>query len=104
MNRFSAGLKSSSPLLKQGAPTKFGVDDPANHTSSANLDHRQPSLADPFINPERLSWVPDATGSIFDAIMDRGSFMTLPEPRRLLHGSLSTDAHRALGGYATGSR
>jgi hypothetical protein len=27
MNRFSAGLKSSSPLLKQGAPTKFGVDD-----------------------------------------------------------------------------
>ena len=27
MNRFSAGLKSSSPLLKQGAPTKLGVDD-----------------------------------------------------------------------------
>ena len=26
MNRFSAGLKSSSPLLKQGAPTRFGVD------------------------------------------------------------------------------
>src|ERR1700734_3261822 len=24
MNRFSAGLKSSSPLLKQGAPTRFG--------------------------------------------------------------------------------
>jgi hypothetical protein len=27
MNRFSAGLKSSSPLLKQGAPTRFGLDD-----------------------------------------------------------------------------
>ena len=27
MNCFSAGLKSSSPLLKQGAPTRFGVDD-----------------------------------------------------------------------------
>jgi hypothetical protein len=27
MNRFSAGLKSSSPLLKQGAHTKLGVDD-----------------------------------------------------------------------------
>jgi hypothetical protein len=27
MNRLSAGLKSSSPLLKQGAPTTFGVDD-----------------------------------------------------------------------------
>ena len=26
MNRFSAGRKSSSPLLKKGAPTRFGVD------------------------------------------------------------------------------
>jgi hypothetical protein len=26
MNCFSAGLKSSSPLLKQGAPTKLGVE------------------------------------------------------------------------------
>jgi hypothetical protein len=27
MSRFSAGLKSGSPLLKQGAPTRFAVDD-----------------------------------------------------------------------------
>jgi hypothetical protein len=26
MNCFSAGLKSSSPLLKQGAPTNLGVE------------------------------------------------------------------------------
>jgi hypothetical protein len=27
MNCFSAGLKSSFPLLKQGAPTRFAADD-----------------------------------------------------------------------------
>jgi hypothetical protein len=45
----------------------------ANHASSPNLDRPQPSVASPFINPERLNRVPDPTGLVFDAVLDRGS-------------------------------
>ena len=38
MSRFSAGLKSSYPLLKQGAPTRFGVDDIGGLFSSSHAD------------------------------------------------------------------
>ena len=43
----------------------------ANDTSSPNLDLPQPSLANPFINSKSLSWVPDATGGVFDAVLDK---------------------------------
>jgi hypothetical protein len=45
----------------------------ANHASSPNLDRPQPSVANPFINPVSLNWIPDATGHIFDAILDKAS-------------------------------
>jgi hypothetical protein len=45
----------------------------ANDKSSSNLDRNQPSIANPFINPESLNRVPDATGLVFDAVLDRGS-------------------------------
>ena len=52
---------------------------PANGTSSfdldPNLDPPQPSLANPFIDSKSQSWVPAATGSIFDAVLGRGSFL-----------------------------
>jgi hypothetical protein len=44
-----------------------------NDTSSPNLDRNQPSLANPFINPERLNRVPDATGYAFDAVLDKAN-------------------------------
>jgi hypothetical protein len=40
---------------------------PANDAPSPNLDRNHPSLANPFIHPERLSPVPAATGYTFDA-------------------------------------
>jgi hypothetical protein len=40
MNRFSAGLKSSSPLLKQGAPTRFGVEDIGGSFSGSHADSK----------------------------------------------------------------
>ncbi len=46
-------------------------------TSSLNLDRNQPSPVNPFINPEKLNWVPDATGHIFDAVLDRGNSLRL---------------------------
>ena len=35
------------------------------------------SLANPFINPPRLSWVPDATDCVFDAVLDRSGPLKL---------------------------
>ena len=49
----------------------------ANAASSPNLDPPQPSLANPFINPPRLSWVPDATDCVFDAVLDRSGPLKL---------------------------
>jgi hypothetical protein len=54
-------------------PTPEPAPEPANDTSSPSLDRSQPSVANPFINPERLNWVPEATGLVFDAALDRGS-------------------------------
>jgi hypothetical protein len=51
---------------------------PANDTSSPNLDRNQTSLANPFINPEKLNRVPAATGCVFDAVLDKGSSLRLP--------------------------
>jgi hypothetical protein len=38
-----------------------------------NFDPNQPSLANPFINPQPLNRVPGATGSVLDAVLDRAS-------------------------------
>jgi hypothetical protein len=43
-------------------PTPEPAPELANDTSSPNLDPKQPRPANPFINPERLNWVPEATG------------------------------------------
>jgi hypothetical protein len=50
----------------------------ANATPSPNLDLPQPSVANPFINPKGLSWVPDATDLVFDAVLDRAASLRLP--------------------------
>jgi len=54
-------------------PTPEPAPKPANDTSSPNLDRNQPSIANPFINPEKLSRVPDATDLVFDAVLDRAN-------------------------------
>jgi hypothetical protein len=51
---------------------------PANDTSFPNLDRNEPSPANPFINPEKLNWVPDATGCVFDVVLDRAGSLRLP--------------------------
>jgi hypothetical protein len=54
---------------------------PANQPSP-NLDRKEPSVANPFINPVRTNWVPDATGLVFDAVLN---------PPKSLRLSLSPD-------------
>jgi hypothetical protein len=38
-----------------------------------NFEPNQPTLANPFINPQPLNRVPAATGSLLDAVLDRAS-------------------------------
>jgi len=51
---------------------------PAQDPPSPNLDHKPSSIANPFIHPERMSRVPDATGYIFDAVLNPTSSLRLP--------------------------
>jgi hypothetical protein len=67
----------AAPQVPEPEPAPERAPKPANDTLSPNLDRNQPTVANPFINPERLSRVPDATGGIFDAIVDRGNSLRL---------------------------
>jgi hypothetical protein len=68
----------AAPHLPEPQPAPNPAPKPANDTS-ASLDRNEPSLAfNPFINPEKLNRVPDATDSVFDAVLDKGSSLRLP--------------------------
>jgi hypothetical protein len=79
-----AGTKTppAAPQVPHPKPAPEPTLEPAaalaNDTSSPNLDLPQPSLANPFINPKGLNWVPDATDCVFDAVLDRASSLRLP--------------------------
>jgi hypothetical protein len=68
-----AGTKTPPTAPQVPHPTPEPAPELANDTSSPNLDRPQPSPANPFINPVSLNWVPDATGHIFDAVLDKAS-------------------------------
>jgi hypothetical protein len=68
-----AATKTQPPAPPVPHPEPEPAPELANHASSPNLDQPQPSIANPFINPESLNRVPDATGLVFDAVLDRGS-------------------------------
>jgi hypothetical protein len=75
-----AGPKTppAAPQVPQPEPTPEPAAARANATSSPSLDLTQPSLANPFINPKGLNWVPDATDCVFDAVLDRAGSLRLP--------------------------
>ena len=58
-------------------PTPEPAPELADDKSSPNLDRSQPSLANPFINPEKLNRVPAATDCVFDAVLDKASSLRL---------------------------
>jgi hypothetical protein len=41
------------------------------------LRRNQPSIANPFINPEKLNRVPDATDYVFDAVLNKANSVRL---------------------------
>ncbi len=49
-----------------------------NRNFERNFDPNQPSLANPFINPQPLNRVPAATDLVFDAVLDTASSPRLP--------------------------
>jgi hypothetical protein len=57
-------------------PTPYPAPKLPNDSLSPNLGN-QPSPVNPFINPGSPNWVPDATGHVFDAVLDRGSSLRL---------------------------
>jgi len=63
----------AAPQVTEPEPTPEPAPTPANGTPSPNPDRNQPSIANPFINPERLNRVPDATDLVFDAVLDRAN-------------------------------
>jgi len=71
------GTRPAAPQVPHPEPAPEPTPEPAselpNDTSTSNLDRPQPSVANPFINPERLKRVPDATGCAFDAALYNGS-------------------------------
>jgi hypothetical protein len=78
------------PAAPQPAPARRGVREPeltpnpapkpATDTSFPNLYRNQPSVANPFIHPEKLTWLPDATGYVFDTVLDRPTSLSLSFP------------------------
>ncbi len=60
------------PHVPEPEPTPEPAPKPANDTSF------KPSLANPFISPEKLNRVPDATGYVFDTMLDQRSSLRLP--------------------------
>ena len=67
----------AAPQVPHPEPTPEPAPELANDTSSPNLDRPQPSLLNPFINPERLNRIPAATDYAFDAVLDKASSLRL---------------------------
>jgi hypothetical protein len=66
-----------APQVPEPELTPDPAPKPANGTSYPNLDRNQPGVLNPFINPEKVSRVPDTTGLVFDAVLDRASSLSL---------------------------
>jgi hypothetical protein len=73
----AAETRPAAPQVPEPEPTPEPAPNLANDKSFPNLDRNQPSVANPFINPERLNRVPDATDCVFDAVLDRGNSLRL---------------------------
>jgi hypothetical protein len=72
----AAETQTAAPHVHVPEPTPEPALKPPNDTSFPNLGN-QPSPLNPFINPGSPNWVPDATGHVFDAVLDRGSSLRL---------------------------
>jgi hypothetical protein len=66
-----------APQVTEPQPIPEPAPKLANDTSFPNPDRNQPSVANPFINSEKLSRVPAATDRVFDAVLDKANSIRL---------------------------
>jgi hypothetical protein len=59
-------------------PAAFQVTEPAPNAAN---DTASPSLANSFIHPEKLNRVPEATGYVFDTVLNQANSLRLPFSR-----------------------
>jgi hypothetical protein len=74
----AAEAQPAAPHVPEPELTPEPPPKPANDMSFLNLDRKEPSSANPFINPEKLNWVPDATDRVFDTVLDKAISLRLP--------------------------
>jgi hypothetical protein len=67
----------AAPQVPEPELTPEPAPKPANYTWSPNLDRKESSVANPFINPEKLNRVPAATDYVFDAVLDKAGSLSL---------------------------
>jgi hypothetical protein len=74
----AAEAQPAAPHVPEPQPAPESAPKPANDTSSPSLNRNEPSLANPFINPEKLNRVPAATDFVFDTVLDQRTALRLP--------------------------
>jgi hypothetical protein len=74
----AAEAQPAAPHVPEPELTPEPAPKPANDTSSPSPNRHEPSVANPFINPEKLNRVPAATDFVFDTVLDQRSSLRLP--------------------------
>jgi hypothetical protein len=78
---------AAAPHVPEPEPTPEPPPKPAHDMSALNLDRKELSLANPFINPDKLNWVPAASDRVYDAVLDQAVSLRLPLfPNKRLSG------------------
>jgi hypothetical protein len=73
-----AATKTQPPAPHGPEPTPEPVPKTTNDTATPNLHRSPPSPLNPFINPGSPNWVPEATGYVFDTVLDKAGPFRLP--------------------------
>jgi hypothetical protein len=76
----------AAPQVPESEPATKPAPKPANDMSSLILDRNQPTPVDPFIIPEKLNRVPDATDLAIDAILKANSVRLSFSPDKRFSG------------------
>ena len=78
----SVEAQPGTPAAKPHVPDPGPLPTPATQAPSPNLDAKPGPALNPFIRPERQSWVPAAAGCTFDALLQSARPLSLSLPPR----------------------
>jgi hypothetical protein len=72
-----SATQPAAPRIPEPEPTPGPAPKPANGQPFPSLDRNQPPVLNPFIYPAKMNPLPDLSGGIFDAILDKGNSLRL---------------------------